>query len=206
MFLLFFPLGYLQKIGYREATASQKRPAIGPDAFCGLPVSPRAALPFTLVTTRVVYRKPTAAACSRLASEFSHLRFEEAPCPCCGADAGDRLGLLFLRRPCGRLPLLPPRPQGPSPFWKLTEARSDSLRAAARAPAPRSHGLHRRLAGELLRLRQAYRARLAHLPGARPNRCLNALFGWMLAPCLNLVHHAFCLGVFFCLRYRIREM
>ena len=42
-----------------------------------------------------------------------------------------------------------------------------SARAAARAPPPSpSHGLHHRLTRELLRLRQAHGARVAHLPGA----------------------------------------
>lgn len=83
------------------------------------------------------------------------------------ADAGDRLRFL---RGLGRLPPLVPtqRLRSPSRFRVLMEGRAHprSFQAGRWVPALCSHGLRRRLAWELLRLRQAHGANLAHLPGA----------------------------------------
>ncbi|TVU09586.1 hypothetical protein EJB05_43070, partial [Eragrostis curvula] len=111
------------------------------------------------------------------------------------ADAGDRLRDL---RGLVRLPFLlpPPRLRSPSRFRGLPEAPGPS-HAGAEVPAISSHGLRRRLARELLQLRQAHGARLAHLPATTANFLFILSICWPCGVQVGIVNCADCKGTGF---------
>lgn len=107
--------------------------------------------------------------------------------PPCDANAGDDR----LRAPRGG-PHLMPLPHHPS--WKPPEAFHWTFSAdAGRAPAPRSHGLHRRLTRELLtiRLRQTLGTRMASFPGSPtpPNRSPSVMLIRLLLCIRTTIHY-----------------